>query len=200
MLPHVSTANLLWYPMVHTSRFLGGLHVTNSTIVLTCLSVRPSVNISFSTNTLDGCHIVGTRSQKLFAIHLTQFTIPFLPQLTHLHGSASCIFIVAVANMIINFTQLGKSQAICSYVFAKSLEIWCCSKEGVCFDTLDSNPYWDMYNGWIHWREQYGVWDFCRCYIIGYFEIRFLWCKLKNAVCYFIKRGDRWGGPEFSNQ
>ena len=33
----------------------------------------------FQLNTLDGCHFVGTRSQKLFAFHLTQFTTPFIP-------------------------------------------------------------------------------------------------------------------------
>ena len=42
--------------------FLGGLRETNSTIVLTCLSVRLS--------TLHGCHFVWTKSQKLFAIYL----------------------------------------------------------------------------------------------------------------------------------
>ena len=45
--------------------------------------------------TLDGCHFLGTRSQKLFAIHLTQFTTPFTPppppQPAHLHGSAPCV-------------------------------------------------------------------------------------------------------------
>ena len=46
-------------------QFLGGLRhlrVTNSTIVLTCLSVRPS--------TFHGCHFVWTRSPKMFAIYL----------------------------------------------------------------------------------------------------------------------------------
>ena len=33
----------------------------------------------FFNYTLDGCHFVGIRSQKLFAIHLTPFTNPFTP-------------------------------------------------------------------------------------------------------------------------
>ena len=43
------------------------------------LSKRSRKTFIFQLNTLDGCHIVGTRSQKLFAIHLTQFTTPFTP-------------------------------------------------------------------------------------------------------------------------
>ena len=41
------------------------------------LSKRSQKTFIFQLNTLDGCHFVGTRSQKLFAIHLTQFTTPF---------------------------------------------------------------------------------------------------------------------------
>ena len=84
--------------------------------------------IFFQLNTFDGCHFVGTRSQKLFAIHWTQLTTPFTPpiiQPVHLHGSAPCCYRSSLRGTTLCAAPSKSYNFSANYQACMAIPTWC---------------------------------------------------------------------------